>query len=712
MAFDPFPPRAIHALMTLFRRLLLLSFLAILSPARAQFSFAGATEHVKTSLVAETAAIEAGKPFTVGVRFEIAETWDIYWRFGGDIGLPTRVEWELPEGFRAGPLQWPLPEAHLAEGDIMNYIYRHEAVLLAEITPPAQLAAGNITLKAKLNWQMCDPSTCIPANSVVTLALPAGPVAPANQELFARVRAQLPKEEPPPFRTEWTVKPDLFTVKVSDLPQDAKLEFFPIPPDSEVKPQRPKIVGDTITVPIESGGAANTAWTALLVAKMGNGPRAGWTISPAAGPAATGAPTAATGTPSASAPPRFGLFGALWAALIGGLILNLMPCVLPVIALKIFSFVSQAGEHPERVFRLGLAFVAGVFVFFLGIAAVAIGLRAAGQGFFWGMQFADPRLMLALVALVVLFALSMFGVFEITLGGAENTLGTLSRKEGYGGAFVHGLFTTLLGTSCTAPFVGPVLGFAVTQSPPVIIAIFTAMAAGMSLPYFLLTWRPAWMRFLPKPGLWMERFKQLMGFVLLAVAVWLLGVFGKTRGADASAAAGWLLLFLALAGWIFGAGARRWWATALAALTLAVGTWLFLPDALQKGAAIAEAGSKPNAVGLAWEKFTPERVETARQAGQPVFIDFTAEWCVNCKVNEKGVINTAPVAAALKEKNVLTLRADWTDFDPVITAWLKKFERIGVPLYVLYRPGEEKPFVFPELLTSSLLLGELGKIQR
>jgi thiol:disulfide interchange protein DsbD len=697
--------------MTLLGRLLLLSFLTLLTSARAQFSFAGASDHVKTSLVADTTAIEAGKPFTVGVRFDIAETWDIYWRFGGDLGLPTRVDWELPEGFRAGPLQWPLPEAHLADGDIMNYIYRHEAVLLSEITPPAQLPPGSITLKAKLNWQMCDPSTCIPAHADVALALPAGTAAPANQELFTKTRAQLPKEEPPPFRAEWTVKPDVFTVKLSGLPQGAKIEFFPIPPDMDAKPKRPQIAGDTITVPIESGGAADTAWSGLLVAKIGEGPRSGWMLSPSGTAPVTTASAAAKGAPLQPAPPRFGLFGALWAALLGGLILNLMPCVLPVIALKIFSFVSQAGEHPERVFRLGLAFVAGVFVFFLGIAGLAIGLRAAGQGFFWGMQFADPRLMLALVALVVLFALSMFGVFEITLGGAENTLGALSRKEGYGGAFVHGLFTTLLGTSCTAPFVGPVLGFAVTQPPLAIVAIFIAMATGMSLPYFLLTWKPAWMRFLPKPGMWMERFKQFMGFVLLAVAVWLLGVFSKTRGADAGAAAGWLLLFLALAGWIFGAGGRRWWAIALAALTLAAGTWLFLPEALHKGAS-AEEQTKPNAVGIAWEKFTPERVEKARQSGQSVFIDFTAEWCVNCKVNEKGVINTAPVAAAFKEKNVLTLRADWTDFDPVITEWLKKFERIGVPVYVLYRPGEDAPVVFPELLTTNSVLGELGKIQR
>lgn len=683
-------------------RFVFLFLIALATTVRAQFGEAEGL--VKPSLVAETTAITPGRPFTVLVRMEMKPGWHVYWQFGGDSGAPPRVTWDLPEGFTAGPIQWPLPKAHLDEGDLLTYIYEGELLLPVEITPPAKLAASEVPLKAKLTWLVCE-QTCVPGRGEVALTLPIGAAAPANAELFAKARAALPKSEPPPFTTAWNVKADVFTVKVSGLPPGAKMEFFPLPPNPDTKPKRATISGDTITVPIESGGAVDTAWSGLLVAQIGDGPRTGWMISRTATPAA--APTAA----AVPAPPRFGLFGALWAALLGGLILNLMPCVLPVIALKIFSFVSQAGEHPERVFRLGLAFVAGVFVFFLGIAALAIGLRTAGQGFFWGMQFADPRLMLGLVALVVVFALSMFGVFEITLGGAENTLGTLSRKEGYGGAFVHGLFTTLLGTSCTAPFVGPVLGFAVTQPPLAIIAIFTAMAAGMSLPYFLLTWQPAWMRFLPKPGMWMERFKQLMGFVLLAVAVWLLGVFGKTRGADAASDAAWLLLFLALAGWIFGAGGRRLWAIGLALLTLGIGTWLFLPGALKKGAA-SEAEAKANAVGITWEKFSPERVEAARKAGQPVFIDFTAEWCVNCKVNEAGVLNTAPVAAAFREKNVLTLRADWTDFDPVITEWLKKFQRIGVPLYVLYRPGEDQPFIFPELLTTNLVLGELAKISR
>ncbi|MEQ1860604.1 MAG: protein-disulfide reductase DsbD domain-containing protein [Chthoniobacteraceae bacterium] len=684
-------------------RALLLFLLASLPVALAQFG--GAQDLVKPELLADTSAVAPGKPFTVLVRMKMKAGWHVYWRFGGDSGAPPSIEWKLPTGFTAGEIQWPLPTLHRDEGDLITNVYEDELLLPVQITPPAKIDATEVALNADLKWLVCE-QTCVPGSGEISLTLPVGADAkPANAELVATALGRLPKPEPPPFQTKWDVKPEAFTVKVSGLPKEARVEFFPLPPNFDVKPKPAKVSGDTITVPVESGGAANTAWRGLIVTQLGDGPRSGWMIAPTAG-------TAPPKPTTTAAAPTFTLFRALWVALLGGLLLNLMPCVLPVIALKIFSFVSQAGEHPERVFRLGLAFVAGVFVFFIGIAALAIGLRSAGQGFFWGMQFADPRLLLGLIALVVIFAMSMFGVFEITLGGAaENALGNLSRRDGYGGAFVHGLFTTLLGTSCTAPLVGPVLGFAVTQPPVAIIAIFVAMAAGMSLPYFLLTWHPAWMRFLPKPGAWMDRFKQLMGFVLLAVAVWLLGVLGKTRGPDAATASAWLLLFLALASWIFGAGHRRWWATLIALLVLGVGAHLFLADALHKTTQ-ADAEVKANAVGIVWEKFSPERVEQARKAGQPVFLDFTAEWCVNCKVNEAGVLNTAPVAAVFKDKGVLTLKADWTDFDPVITDALKKFERIGVPLYVLYRPGEDAPVLFPELLTTNLVLGELAKIAR
>jgi thiol:disulfide interchange protein DsbD len=610
------------------------------------------------------------------------------------------------------------PVSHAAAGDFLNYVYERETMLFAEITPPANLSADRVTLKAKATWQACDPMTCVPGAATVELPLATGRTRPANAELFAKWRAQIPKTNPPPFQIEWQRdKANEFTIRIVGLGKDFNAEFFPLPPSKEVKPGHPKLsdVADdgtrTITFPIEEGGAPNLPWEGVIATSKEGAPREGWHVA-AAGQVSESASTARPAPPavdgSTAAPTS--LLAILWGAFVGGLILNLMPCVLPVIALKIFGFISQANEEPRRVFHLGLAFAAGVLVFFLGLAALAIGLRAAGHGFFWGMQFSDPRLLIGLISLVVLFALSMFGAFDITLGGAtENTIGKLAGRGGYSGAFVHGLFTTLLGTSCTAPFVGPVLGLAVTQPPVVIVAIFATMAAGMSLPYVLLTWKPAWMRFLPKPGVWMERFKQLMGFVLLAVAIWLLGVVGSTRGATAMTAVAWFLTFLAVAAWIFGAGQRRWWAVVLALMVASAGGAVFLPDAMKKKASPGEREIKPNSVGIVWEPYSEGRLEEARKAG-PAFIDFTAEWCPNCKANEKFVINTKPVADAFKAKRVTTLVADWTDFDPAITAKIKSFQRIGVPVYVLYPPGAAQPVVLPEFLTQAMLLRYLADL--
>jgi thiol:disulfide interchange protein len=683
------------------------------------------SDQVTPSLVANTTAVVPGKPFTVLVQLKLKESWHVYWQYGGDSGLPPSVTWQLPEGFTAGPIQWPLPTKHVdSEADQTTYIYESEALLPVEITPPPQIATNEVALKANLTWLVCE-KICIPGQGEAGIKLPvAAQAAEANAELFATARSRLPKTDPPPFRATWNVKPDAVTIVTSGLPKDATVEFFPLP-SSGARPdhatiEEPNDKGErTIRFSVKSEGKPNTAWQGLIVARIGEGSRSGWMLgSPDSGKqlASAQGSSATSGAPdSAIMPPadpfkERSLAGWLWTAFLGGLILNLMPCVLPVISLKIFSFVSQAGQEPRRVFRLGLAFVAGVFVFFLALAILAIALHSAGKQFFWGMQFADPRLFIGLIALVVLFALAMFGVFEITLGGAtENALGTASRHEGYGGAFVHGLFTTLLGTSCTAPLVGPVLGFATTQPPPTVLATFLLMAAGMSLPYFLLTWHPEWMRYLPKPGAWMERFKQLMGFVLLGVAVWLLGALGKARGVEPMIAATWLLVILAVGVWIYGAVHRRWWAFFLAVAITFTGAKLFLPDALKKTKGV-ESAVAPNSVGIVWETFSPERMSAAQREGRPVFIDFTAEWCPNCKANEKLVLNTTRVAEAFKAKNVLTLKADFTDLDPAIGKWITKFNRVGVPVYVLYRPGETQPVVFPELLTQKIVLDELNKI--
>ncbi|MHA3774624.1 protein-disulfide reductase DsbD family protein [Verrucomicrobiota bacterium sgz303538] len=699
--------------------LLLVSLLACVSPLRAQDFWS--KSHLEPSLVADTTAIVPGKPFTAGVLMKMDPGWHTYWQFPGDSGGAPKIEWQLPEGFKAGEIQWPFPKAHLDEGDMLTYVYDDEVMFLVEITPPAQLPPGEVKLSAQVQWLVCE-KTCIPGQGPVSLTLPvANDATAANADLFKTWRAQLPKDTPPPFSAKWDMAdPKALSVTVSGLKPDEKLEFFPLPPQGAT-PEHPKISAPaadgtrTITVPFTVEGGLAGPWRGLFVTQRDASPREGWIITAQASSTTRQSAAASGSEVSAVSPSRGqkqGLLGVLGIAFLGGLILNVMPCVLPVIALKIFGFMNQAHESRERIFRLGLAFVAGVYVFFLGLAVAVVALKAAGGGLNWGFQFQNPFILAGLIALVFVFSLNMLGVFEVTLGsGTTSKLSELSSKEGYGGAFLHGLFTTLLGTSCTAPFLAPSLGYATLQPAPVVFVLFLAIATGMSLPYFLLTAQPAWLRYVPKPGMWMERVKQILGFIVLGVAVWLLTVLTSTHGAEAGGAVTWYLLALGVACWALGAFRQRalMWTVLL---VVAIGGFaLFLREPLSATEGIAEKKSAPvENGGIAWEPWSPEAVTSAVQSGRPVFVDFTADWCINCKFFERTVLATEPIRTALREKNVITLKADYTKTDPAIKAELARFSRVGVPLYVLYRPGEADPVVM-DGLTKGGLLSELSAIK-
>lgn len=680
---------------------------------------------VKPSLLADTTTVVPGKPITVAVRMQMNPGWHVYWRFGGDAGAPPTVAWELPAGFKAAPPQWPLPTAHVDDGGLVTYIHEGELALLYEITPPARLPAGQVTLKASLQWLVCE-KLCVPGKGDAALTLRVGSeVQPANAELFASFRARLPKADPPPFHVDWQRGAEAFTLRVAGLAQDARVEFFPLPAGPALKPERPEIGAPAadgtrvIKVPIsDAAGKPDTAWQGLLVTQTGQGAREGWMLAsigdgtPAENPVVSNSTAAPAAIPLPAAPPLtfLRLLTTLAAAFLGGLVLNLMPCVLPVIGLKIYGFIEQAGQEPGRVFHLGLAFCAGVLAFFLTLAGLVVGFfLATGKTINYGLQFQNAYILAAIVGVVFIFSLSLLGVFEINLGGGAATeLSKLSQREGFGGAFLHGLFTTLLGTACTGPLLGPVLAIAFLQPGVVTFLVLGAMAIGMALPYFVLTAKPAWMRYLPRPGVWMERLKQLMGFLMLAVVIGLLWVLGLGRDANVVVATCAFLLVLGLASWVRGAWPRSavsW----LVALALAAAGWMFLIHGKLEARTIATA-SVETKDGLTWQPFSPERVNAAIQSGQPVFIDFTADWCINCKVNEKLVINTAPVHAAFKEKNFLLIKADWTNGDPVITEWLHKYGRVGVPVYVIYNGKSATPDVLPEVLTQSLVLERLRAV--
>jgi thiol:disulfide interchange protein len=421
-------------------------------------------------------------------------------------------------------------------------------------------------------------------------------------------------------------------------------------------------------------------------------------------------------SPGVTAPAR-GIFTFLLFGFLGGIILNLMPCVLPVISLKIFGFIQQAGQSWQKILRSGIAFTLGIFAWFIALAVLLIALKGAGRDVTWGgFQFTNPYFVLALSVIVLVFALNLFGVFEISLPQSvtRNLLSTSERKDLLG-SFFQGVFATVLATPCTAPFLGTALGFAFTQSAAVILAMFIAIAAGMSAPYLLLSAQPAWLRFLPRPGPWMLHLKQFMGFLLFATLLFLLYVLGAQRGSEGAIWASCFLLVISVACWMKGAfvvptasAVKRIVVLVLMAL-LVIGSGVYFIGEKFQSAKIASADSQ---IRGDWQPFSPERLQAELEQGRTVFVDFTAAWCLTCKFNEANVLDAQDVREAFQRHGIVKLKADWTNGDPVITKLLQQFGRPGVPLYVLYPAKNEEPIVFPELLTKSMVLDKLEAVAR
>ena len=680
-------------------------------------------ELVRAELIADTAAVVPGKPFTVGLLLKIAPGWHTYWKFPGDAGIATEVKWNLPAGWKIGEIQWPIPLKLSEPGDIQIYGYHDEVLLLQEVTPPASIGAQNIQLAADANWLVCE-KICIPGGAKLQLTLPVGPsVTSANDEIFARFRSQLPQPWPAGgiAGTSWKREGAVLqlTVKSAALQNYPAVDFFPLPDGNVVvgHPQRDSTAGAIVfRVPIETTDANLSALTGLLVFGQTENVvgRNAWFLAGVKGRetlrGALGAAGSTESRPTVAVRAKFLLFG-----FIGGFILNLMPCVLPVISLKIFGFIQHAGQSRRRILRSGLAFVAGIFAWFIGLALVLIGLKMAGHELTWAFQFTNPTFVVAMSAVVLVFALNLLGVFEISLPqfASRGVLGWTA-KEGDAGSFFQGVFATVLATPCTAPFLGTALGFAFTQSSLVILAMFLAIAAGMSVPYVLLSAQPGWLRLLPKPGAWMVRVQQLMGFLLLATLLFLLWVLAAERGADAVIWTACFLLALSLACWLKGAFITAVSSAAQRALVLVIMLLLVLGSGFYFiGNKFAEARLPigPKEQTGDWQAFTPDRLARELAQGRAVFVDFTAAWCVTCKFNESAVLESSAVRETFARRGIVKMKGDWTNADPVITKILKQFGRPGVPLYVLYPPGKSaEPIVFPELLTKAMVLEKLETV--
>ena len=674
--------------------------------------FAGRSEGVDASLVFDASMpLVPGKPFTAIIVLDLKPGWHTYWLYPGDSGVPTKVVWDLPMGWKAGPVEFSIPNQFSEPGDMVIYGYEKRQLLKVVITPPKEIPKNKpIELKATVSWLACK-ELCVPGSAEVSCQI-NGPTNEVVRWLSSYVaEGEWPRDQQTPFSVITSGRDKSLVVSFTGQ-HGATYELYPDPAEGTTVGHVTRLVSEGSTGPavvfsIPWEGAS--PFRALLVETVGDS-RSAWWI----GNGGNHGENVHDTRSSSSRIPLGVLLTFLFSGFLGGLILNLMPCVLPVISLKIFNFIAQAGESPKKIFMHGVAFSAGIFAWFLGLGVLVIVLKAGGSQVTWGaFQFQNSWFVVGLSVLVFLFAMNLFGLFEITLpGGATNSLDRAAHQRGYWGAFFQGLFATLLATPCTAPFLGSALGFAFGQSPLVILAMFASVSLGMSFPYLLLSARPGWRNWIPKPGTWMERLKQFMGFPLLATNLWLLWVLQNQRGPNAAMALMALLLLIGFAAWVYGAiqGANdRVFVTVLIPLTvfLTVGLVFFLPR-IQDNSALSSIKSTNE--GISWIPYSARSLAALQSEGKPVLLDFTASWCLTCQFNERAAIDVPAVRKVLWEKGVTTMKGDWTNADPAITAALKSFGRVGVPLVVFYPAGKgSEPIILPELLTEKIVIDTLAR---
>ena len=670
--------------------LLGLLVLASASPLSAAPLFKDA--QLTVDLITEPKPIEPGKPFTVGLRFRPEPGWHIYWKNPGDSGMAPTVQWKLPEGYTAGPLQFPLPEKILAP-PLVTYGYEMETLLLTEITPAGgQPLPAKIRIAADLEWLVCK-EICLPGKASLDLTVSSQPKDNVDlQGLFDEIRREIPVRIPPvPVHAK--VHGGFLELSVANAPETGSLTFFPEEGDyvDEFQPAQTQKDGrrQILRIPMKKDAQLPDTLSGILVAEKPwdpSGHRALEISIPLKSPST-----------STSGLPLIFLF-----AFLGGLILNVMPCVFPVLSLKALHLVQISGESRGSARSEGLAYTAGVLLSLLALAALLLVLRASGQALGWGFQLQSPPVVWLLLALLFALSLNLLGFFEFNV--LLGNLAARSPRQGWTGSFASGLLAVAVASPCTAPFMGVALAAAFALPAIGTLAVFTALAIGFALPILILSLFPALLSFLPKPGAWMNSLKKILALPMLLAVAWLAWVLFRISGT----AAVWPLLVgmvnLAAGLFLYGRSQRtfppsaglRWGGLALVLLAAVI------PATALKTASTVLVSQHPDR--LPWSE---EEVARQLAAGRTVFIDFTAAWCLTCQVNERVVLSKPEIQAAFREKNVAFLVADWTRRDPAITAALQKYGREGVPTYVILRPDSSTPVLLPEILTPGLLLEAL-----
>jgi thiol:disulfide interchange protein DsbD len=668
--------------------------------------------HSDARLVSELASIRPGEAFTVALHLTMDTGWHSYWRNPGDAGGETVIEWTLPDGFTAGAIQWPHPH-RIEAPPLVSYGYDAEVLLLVEVVPSPQVQPGSsVTLEAHADWVVCE-EICLPATADVSLALPvaegAARLDPEWGPAVARTRARLPAALDAWAIEAWSV-PDGFVLALTP-PRGWEGAFqgsyFFSGASGVIAHAAPQALtrdGDSYQLSLAPSDYLQGSLARLegvLLAPDG----VTWDAERSARAMAVDVPV--TERPMVAGAPLT-LVTALLFAFVGGLLLNLMPCVFPVLSLKVLGFVSQGGAERSNVRAHGIAFAAGVIASFWFLAGLLLALRAGGTALGWGFQLQSPAFVAIMAALFFLLGLSLFGAFDV--GTSLTRLGgVLGASEGYGSSLASGVLATVVATPCIAPLMGAALGFALTQPPLPTLLVFGTLGLGMAAPSLALSMAPALLQRLPRPGPWMVTLRQFLAFPLFATSVWLVWVFGRQTGLDGATA---LLAGLTLLGFTTWA----WWrwrdvprgSPRFVASRVAAAVALIAAVAVTVRGTAGEAPGAPDAL---WQPYSAAGVAELRAAGRPVFIDFTAAWCLTCKVNERVVLSTTEAREAFRERKVALIMADWTRRDPEITRALESFGRSGVPLYVLYPGGEQGgAMVLPVILTKQILFEALETI--
>ena len=693
--------------------------------------------HLHVQLIFPNSDLYPGGQNQAGLYFKLEPGWHVYWQNPGDSGEPPHIQWTLPKGITASALQFPAPK-RLPLGPLMDFGYENEVLFPFSLDVATSAKPGPAFLHAKVDWLVCR-DVCIPGKAELEESVQlmrSAPVAAAvsgpDQALWDRSVNVLPQPLPASDTAVFQPTPTGFRLAVESGQRETQAAFFPEDEDIVDNPAPQTVTPTAAGLILELKKDPNlTAAPAQLKGVLELAGGRNYEISamrseiamPAPAPGASFGIARMEGmsTPTAAPPaaPAFSLLGLTRIAalaFLGGLLLNLMPCVFPVLFLKGLALVQSGNENRHKLRAHGFVYAVGILVSFWVLVAALLGLRAAGAVLGWGFQFQSPVFLSLMAGLLFFLGLSLAGQFEIGLtltsaGGALVTKNGAAR-QGYAGSFFTGVLAVVVATPCTAPFMGAAIGYALAQPAAVTFAVFTALALGLAAPYVALTLQPAWTRWLPRPGAWMDVLKQAVSVPIFATVIWLAWVLAQAYGAALLAALLASFLLLAIAGWFLGRWPAKRWATVVAALIVltVVVVCVTAPRKLVAAPEIGGSSARQGAAPGAWRPWSADAVSRSLAAGQPVLVDFTASWCLSCQVNERVALNQPKVAQEFQTKNVTLLKADWTRQDPAITRALTALGRSGVPVYALYTPGRSTPELLPQVLTPGIVIEALSKL--